>query len=179
MQAPSCRTLIEPHRVFQERPSPLRPWCISPMFQISPLFSTNFHTLWKMLPFPEKNSNFHSPKFLMTFWFFSHPPRISPYFSCFRIFPPCFAKFIISPYFQKCSPLFSKNSPAFYILYVHFVFPLLWPWCIYASPNARTGRLLHLFFRSKTRVLDRPPGVYPTSATFYLVHRPTAFSYVR
>ena len=26
------------------------------------------------------------------------------------------------------------------MLYVYFVSPLLWPWCIYASPNARTGR---------------------------------------
>ena len=46
-------------------------------------------------------------------------------------FPPC-------PIF-KISPLFYANSPAFFILYVYFP-PLLWPWCIYASPNARTGR---------------------------------------
>jgi len=28
----------------------------------------------------------------------------------------------------------------FTYLYVYFVSPLLWPWCIYASHNARTGR---------------------------------------
>src|SRR6218665_1172080 len=42
-----------------------------PLFHISPLFSKNFKTLWKiskMLPFPEKNFDFHPPKFLMTFF---------------------------------------------------------------------------------------------------------------
>ena len=42
-------------------------------------------------------------------------------------------------------PLFSLFSTfkftCFYILYV-FCSPLLWPWCIYASHNARTGRPL-------------------------------------
>src|SRR6218665_3553961 len=45
-----------------------------------------------------------------------------PYFPCFSTFPPCFAKIIISPYYEKF-PLFSKNAPAFYILLVYFVFP--------------------------------------------------------
>src|SRR6218665_2260048 len=64
-----------------------------PPFQISPLFSKNFYILWKisqMLPFPEKISDFHPPKFLMTF-FFSHRPQIlsfSTYFACFSTFPP-------------------------------------------------------------------------------------------
>jgi len=107
---------------------PLRPWCISPLFQISPLFSKNVQTLWKIfniLPFPEKFLDFHPPKFLMTF--FSHRPQISKfpsYFLCFSTFPSYLAKIIISPlYFEKFPPLFSKNSPSFYILYVYFVSP--------------------------------------------------------
>src|SRR6218665_2784541 len=83
-----------------------------PLFQISPLFSKKFRALrkiLKMLPFPEKFLDFHPPKFF------------SPYFRCFSTFPlPCLAKIIISPYFDKFSPLFYANSTAFYILYVYF-----------------------------------------------------------
>ena len=56
----------------QGRPSPLRPWCISPLFQIFPPFQKNFRTFSKfftILPFSRKIScNFHPPKFLMTFF---------------------------------------------------------------------------------------------------------------
>ena len=75
--------------------------------------------------------------------FFSHRPQISNFPSIFPVsipFPPCFAKSIISPLFWQISPLFWTNSAAFYIIYVYFVSPLLSPWCICASPNARTGR---------------------------------------
>ena len=50
-------------------------------------------------------------------------------------------KIISFPQLLKISPVLEKNSPAFYILYVYFVSPPLWLWCLYASPNARTGRL--------------------------------------
>src|SRR6218665_437043 len=81
-----------------------------PMFQISPLFSKNFQTLWKIfsiLPFPEKILHFHPPKFLMTFFLvIDHKFRISPYFPCFSTFPPCFAKIIICPpNFQNFPPV--------------------------------------------------------------------------
>ena len=49
----------------------LRPWCISPLFQINPIFHKKFRTFWKILtilPFPEQFSDFHPPKFLMTFF---------------------------------------------------------------------------------------------------------------
>ena len=120
----------------QGRPSP-EAMMHFPLFQISPLFSTNFQTLWKipkMLPFPEKIFDFHPPKFIMTS-FFSHRPHISnfaPYiFSVWVHFPHVSRKLLFPPTF-KIPPLFSKNSPAFYILYVYFVSPLLWPWCMYA-----------------------------------------------
>src|SRR6218665_3198244 len=83
-----------------------------PLFQISPLFSKHFQTLWKIcniLPFPEKFLDFHRPKFLMTsFLVIDHKFRISPYFPCFSTFPPCFAKFIITPYFEKLPPVLDK-----------------------------------------------------------------------
>src|SRR6218665_3296372 len=91
-----------------------------------PLFSTNFLTFWKMskiFPFPEKNSHFHPPKFLTTF--FSHRPQISDFPPTFPVsvhFRPDFAKIY---YFSKCPTLFSKNSTAFYILYVYFSPPFL------------------------------------------------------
>src|SRR6218665_1655295 len=95
-----------------------------PLFQISPLFSKNFLTFWKIseiLPFPDKISYFHLPKFLTTF-FFSHRPQISnfpPCLACFTAFPPPDSrKFIIPPLLFKISALFSKNSTAFYILYM-------------------------------------------------------------
>ena len=109
-----------------------------------PLFQKKFRTFWEIftiLPFPEKFLNFHPPKFLMTF-FFSHRPQISnfpPYFRCFSTFPPCFAKTILFPLRLQIFPPVLGKFTCFYILYVYFP-PLLWPWCIYASPNARTGR---------------------------------------
>ena len=60
-----------------------------------------------MLPFPEK---FLDDLFLVI----DHKFRISPQFSLFQyISPTLFSK---NYYF----PLFLKNSPAFYILYVYF-----------------------------------------------------------
>ena len=88
-----------------------------------PLFSKNFQTLRKIftiLPFPEK---FHLQKFLMTFFIvIDHKFRISPIFPCFCTFPPVSRKLLFPRYFEKFSPLFKKNLPAFYILCV-FRFP--------------------------------------------------------
>jgi len=73
-----------------------------PLFQI-PLYFRKIFRLWKIfkiLPFPEK----FPPKFLMTiFLVIDHKFRISPFFSCFSTFPPCFAKIIISPLLLKIS----------------------------------------------------------------------------
>ena len=132
----------------QGRPSP---WGHDafPLFQISPYFPKIFRLCGKFSKLYLFRKIF-SIFIRQNFWlpFFSHPPQISnfPLFSCFSILP-CFAKIIISSLLLKMSLLFSKNSPAFYILYMYFVFPLLWLWCIYASPNARTGRpCVHIIF---------------------------------
>src|SRR6218665_839590 len=88
----------------QGRPSPLRPCCTSPLFQVSPI-SKNFQTLWKifeLLPCPEKFPHFHPPKFLMTFFQSSTTNfEFCPLFCLFQYVSPslfpCFAKIIISP----------------------------------------------------------------------------------
>ena len=82
-----------------------------------PLFSKKFQTLWKIfkiLPFPEKSLDFHTSKFLMTFLLvIDRKFRVPPYFPFFPVsvhFPPCFAKIIISPYFEIFSPVFKKYT---------------------------------------------------------------------
>jgi len=126
--------------LFRGRPFPLRPWCI-PLFQIYPLFSKKCQTLWKILknlPFPENCLDFHPPKFLMTF-FFSHPPQISnfPLLSLYISFPV--SQKLLFPLLWKIPPVLEKFSCFLHTLCV-FRPPLLWPWCIYASRNARIGR---------------------------------------
>jgi len=90
---------------------------------------------------------------------------IDPLFSLFQHISPLFCENYYFPPTLKNSPMFSKYSPAFYILYVYFVYPLLWPWCIYASPNARTdapvsfqilmswGKMLQKYFFMRTQIL--------------------------
>src|SRR6218665_170502 len=85
-----------------------------------------------MLPFPEKISVFHPPKFLMTL-LLSHRPQIlnfPSYFACFSSFPPLIGENYYVPLLSQISPLFSENSPAFYIL------------CVYISPPTLT--MMHL-----------------------------------
>ena len=62
-----------------------------------------------------------------------------PLFFLFQHISPCFAKIIISPTFKNFPPVLEKFTCFLHTLCVSFS-PLLWPWCIYASPNARTGR---------------------------------------
>jgi len=96
-----------------------------------PLFSKKIQTLWKIvniLPFPEKFLDFHPSKFLMTLFIFSHWPQISNFLPIFLVsvsvhFPPVSRKLLFPSLLWKMSPLFYKNSPAFYILYVNFVSP--------------------------------------------------------
>ena len=111
-------------------------WSISPLFQISPYFlkiSLTPSKIFKIWPFQKK--------ILMTF--FSHHPQIYKfeifplYYRIFIPFPPHFGKIFHSPYFAKFPPDFVK-FPCFVHAFCDFPFPLLWPWCIYASHNART-----------------------------------------
>src|SRR6218665_672165 len=98
-----------------------------------PLFSKKFQILrkiFKMLPFLEKFLAFHPPKFVMTFFLFflviDYKFRISPLFSLFQYISPLFPENYYFPYFDKFSPLFYTNSPAFNLLYVYFVSPYLY-----------------------------------------------------
>ena len=130
---------------YQGRPSPLRPWCIFPLFQIPPIFKNfseseeNFHNF----TFSWKISWFSSAEISNDF-FFSHRPQILnflPYFRCFSTFPPVSRK-LLFPHllWQIFLPCFTQIHLLFtYFTCISFP-PLLWPWCIYASPNARTGR---------------------------------------
>ena len=97
----------------QGRPPPLRPWCISPCFRFTPLFSNNVQTLWKIfpiLPFPEKFLDFHPKNFWWPFVFFSHQPQISnfpPVFAVSKHFPPISRK-LFFPTLFKLPPVFAK-----------------------------------------------------------------------
>ena len=128
---------------MQGRPSPLRPWCIFSPISDFPYFLKIFG-LWGQFSqfylFPKNflifiRWNFWWPFFKSSTTNFEFPP----YFPCFSIFPTLFRKNYYSPYFDKFPPVLDK-----FICFLHtlrvFRVPLLWPWCIYASPNARTGR---------------------------------------
>ena len=101
-----------------------------PSVSDSPCFRKVLRFFWKInkiLPFPEKISDFHPPKFLMTFLLvIDHKFWISPYFGCFRYISPLIGEnYYFLSYFHKFPPLFSENSPAFYILSVYFFTPTL------------------------------------------------------
>ena len=120
-------------RRTQERPSPLRQWCISPCFRFFPLFPKQFSDSVENFPdfiFSQKMFRFFNPP---KFW-------ISPYFRCVSTYPPYFEKIIVSFYtYANFPPDFVKFTCFQYFRpYVFFV-SLLWPWYIYASHNARTG----------------------------------------
>jgi len=122
---------------------PLRPWCISLCFRFPPIFEKisdsegNFHNF----TFSRKISWFSSAELSDDlFLVIDHKFWISPYFPCFSTFPLLFPEnYYFPPYFDKLPPVLDKFTCFLHTLRV-FRFPLLWPWYIYASPNARTGR---------------------------------------
>jgi len=83
------KSLMRPRRYtsVQGRSSPLRQWCISPLFQISPCFRKEFQTRGKF-------SSTTNLKFL-------------PYFCCLSKFPPISENYY-SLYFCKFPPDFVK-----------------------------------------------------------------------
>jgi len=91
----------------------------------------------------ENSTNFtfsknHFPIFIrQNFWWF-----FLVIDSKFWIFP-LFAVSVNFPLFREnyYFPRISLHLRVLHtVAYVFFVFPLVWPWCIYASHNARTGR---------------------------------------
>src|SRR6218665_3791544 len=79
---------------------------------------------FKNFTFPEKFLNFHSPKFLMTFFKSSTTNfEFLPYFPCFNAFPPRFREnYYFPPTFKNFPPVLEKITCFFYIL-VYFVSP--------------------------------------------------------
>src|SRR6218665_302254 len=91
-----------------------------------PLFSKNFKTLWKIykiIPFPKKISDFHPPKFLMTFFLVIEILNFLPILPVL-VHSPLIDENYYFPLLSQISPLFSENSPAFYILSLNFL-PIL------------------------------------------------------
>jgi len=106
----------------QGRPSPLRPWCIfPPLFQISPYFRKKSDNLFLVI---------------------DHKFRLSPlFFPCFSKFHPLFREnCYFLPTFTNFPTVLEKFTCFLHTFSCILFPPLLWPWCIYASPNARTGR---------------------------------------
>jgi len=99
-----------------------------PLFQ-SPHYFRQIFRLWGKFPkfylFPKNVSIFICQKVIRNFGGWKSKQ--------FQYISPLFCENYYFPLLLKISPLFSKNSPAFYILYVYLVSPLLWPWCIYAQ----------------------------------------------
>jgi len=76
----------------QRRPSPPRPWCISPCFRF-PLFSKKIQIVWKIFSI----------------------------LLCFSTFPPVKRKLLFPPYFTKFPPCFTKIHLLFtYFLCISF-----------------------------------------------------------
>src|SRR6218665_1292857 len=99
--------------------------------------------------FPKKFPIFIRPKISNDlFLVIDHKFRISPLFCLFQNISPSYSrKLIISPSFSKIFPLFSKNSTAFYILYVYF------------PPNFDHDAFMH----HPMHVLDAPDSIMNSS----------------
>ena len=108
-----------------------------PLFQISPIFSTNFQTVenLKNVTFSRQIFRFSSAKISDDlFLVIDHKFPVSVHF------PSVSRNKYYSPLLLTNFPLvFEKVTGCLHTLCV-FRLPLLLPWCIYASPNARTGR---------------------------------------
>ena len=89
-------------------------------------------------PFLGKNFHFNAENFWWLFLVIDHKFRIPPILPVLVHFPPDSRKLLFLPYFSTFPPCFRKIHQLF--TYFMCISPLLWPWCIYASPNARTGR---------------------------------------
>ena len=108
-----------------------------PIFEKFSDSEENFHNF----TFSRKNSLFSSAE-ISDDLLFSHRPQISNFPPIFPVsvhFPPVSRKLLFPPTLTNFPSVLDKFTYFLHTLRV-FHFPLLWPWCIYASPNARTGR---------------------------------------
>ena len=92
-------------KLDQGRPSPLRPWCISHLFQISPYFRKIFR-LWWCLLFPKNFLIFIRQNFWSFFLVIDHKFRIFPLFNLFHYISPLFRENYYSPLPLEISFLF-------------------------------------------------------------------------
>jgi len=164
-EPPYSRALLRLGGVLQGRPSHPEVMMHFPSVLDFPLFQINFS---------DSVENF--PNFFF-FWSFTTNLEFPPYFRCF-------STFFLSPTFANFSPDFVKCT-CFFMFYVFFVTPLVWPWCIYSSHNARTGRLCvgpifilvlivnkpfrNLSFRSCAHALLVGSPIPPSCATDWIV----------
>ena len=107
-----------------------------PCFRFPPIFEKYSDSADNFQNFPEKEFlDFHTPKFLMTF-FFSHRPQISnfPLFSLFQYtFPPVSRKLLFPPTL--------KNFPSPVLQKIRLLFTYFSPMCISFPP---TLTMMHL-----------------------------------
>jgi len=173
----------------QGRPSPLRQWCISPLFQISPLFSKKCFDSVENFPnstFSRKLFRFSSAKLSDDlFLVINHKFRISPLFLLFQYISPYFAKIILSPYFSKFPPFFRYIYVGF-TYFVLFSFPPYFdhdafmhhtmhvldapvPWLIYHTNTILTCKLYfrHFHFPARTVTKKDLPLQYNTTEHLY------------
>ena len=113
-----------------------------PLFQIPPILQTFSDSVENVpnVTYSKNNFDFHPPKFLVTFLVIDSKFWIPPIFAKQYISQLISGKLLLLPTFLFS--MISYNLRVFYILYhtLCFSFPLVWPWCIYASHNAHTGR---------------------------------------
>jgi len=104
----------------QGRPSPLRPWCISPCFRFPTIFEKLSDSVenFQNVTFSRKIFRFSSAKISDDFFLaIDHKFRISPYFPCFSKFPPVSRKLVFPPLLWKMSPCFRE----IHLLFTYFM----------------------------------------------------------
>jgi len=103
-------------------------------------FPPIFEKFSKFYRFPKNFLIFIRRNFWWPFFFsFSFFWSSTTNFEFLPLFP-CFSTYYFPLLWQIFPPVLHKFTCFLHTFYVYFVSPLLWPWCICASPNARTGR---------------------------------------
>jgi len=109
---------------------------VSDFLPISEKFSDSIEN-FPNVTFSRKFFRFSSAKISDDLFLVIHH-KFPPYFHYFNTFPPISTKLFFPPTFRDFPAVFGKFTC--FCIVLCFLFPLLLPWCIYASHNARTGR---------------------------------------